>query len=87
MFGKKKKATDQDSPELTETLSEQEQAAELLAATEETEAEKAQRKFEREERKFLKEQQKKSLSRQRLVAPILLIVTIFISFLIWQLSR
>jgi hypothetical protein len=57
--------------------------AELEQATDEVESEKERRKFEREERKFLKEHQKKSKQQERWVAPVLLILTVVISYFVF----
>ncbi len=85
MFRRKKAGKDEAST--TAEVTEEQLAAELAESTEATEEEKAQRRLEREERKFQKEQKIKSLRRQRFVAPILLLVTIFISFLIWRMGQ
>jgi len=68
-------------------VSEDEQVAALQLSTEQIEAEKERKKLEREERKFFKEHQKKSQKIQRLVAPVLLILTFIISFLIWKMPH
>lgn len=57
-------------------------AEEIEKSTEEIEAEKEQKKFEREERKFLKEHAKKRQKMERLIAPLLLILTIILSYLL-----
>ena len=62
-------------------------AAELEKATLSIEEEKRQKRFEREEKKFLKAHAKKSQSLQRLVAPLLFVITILISYLVWLFSR
>jgi hypothetical protein len=61
------------------------QLDELQRSTEEIEAEKEAKRFAREERKFLKEAEKKRKQRQRFIAPILLILTIIISFILWRM--
>ena len=64
------------------------QIADLEKKTAEIEAEKEQKKFERDERKFRKLQEKKRQRLERLVAPILLILTLLVSYFIyWQSSR
>ncbi len=73
--------------EKEEPTPEEQLAEEVQLSTEEIEAEKLRKKQEREERKFLKEQQRISQRRQRFVAPILLLITIFISLLIWKFSK
>jgi hypothetical protein len=62
-------------------------AAGIEEATDEVESEKERKKFEREERKFLKEHQQKSKQRERWVAPVLLLLTVIISYLVFLFSR
>jgi hypothetical protein len=60
-----------------------EEAAHLLKRTEEVENQKEQRQAEREEKKRLKAQQEKRVFLEKLVAPILLLLTIGISFVLY----
>lgn len=77
----KKKEAAAAVPENQE-LDEAEVAEQLELSTEEIEAEKERKKFAREERKFLKEHQKKRKKIERFIAPLLLILTLIISYLI-----
>ncbi len=64
------------------------QIDELEKKTKEIEAEKEEKKFAREERKFRKLQEKKQQRMERLIAPVLLILTLLISYFIyWQSSK
>jgi hypothetical protein len=77
-FGRSK----EDAAEL-----EQAQSAEAIEkTTEEVEAEREQKRLAREEKKFLKTHARKRQKLERLVAPVLLIVTLLLSYLIF-LSR
>ena len=68
--------------------SEASQIEELEKKMAEVEAEKEEKKFARDERKFRKLQEKKRQRFERLVAPILLILTLLISYFIyWQSSK
>ena len=60
----------------------QESIAQLEKRTAEIEAEKERKRFAREERKFLKEHKKKQEKLERFVAPVLLLVTILVSYLV-----
>lgn len=55
------------------------EASQLLARTEELEAEKDLKRWEREQRKLEREQKQKSQFLEKLVAPTILIITILIS--------
>jgi hypothetical protein len=68
-------------------LDDEQKAEQLERTTEEIEAEKERRRFEREEKKFLKEHAKKSKARERFIAPLLLILTILISYIIFLLRQ
>jgi len=65
------------------TIADVEQAMEK---SKEVEAEKALKKREREERKRERELKKKREKQEKFVAPIILIVTILVSYLIYLLS-
>jgi hypothetical protein len=80
---KKKKSEEQGQLELTE----EETAAELEQSIEDIEAEKERKRFEREEKKFLKEHKKKRQKQERFIAPLLLILTLLISYLIYLTTR
>ena len=77
----KKKHTEDilDNPNMT--------TAELIQRTQEVEDEKERKKQERLEKKRAKERKKKQEIIEKLVGPILLIVTIFISMLVMLVSK
>jgi hypothetical protein len=83
IFGRSKKTKDEEVVE--ETLDDQ--AEEVLRSIEEIEAEKEAKRFAREEKKFLKAHRKKQEQREKLVAPILLILTVLISYFLYWLSQ
>lgn len=56
-----------------------EEAAELLSRTEEIELEKEAKRMEREQRKLEKEAKAKAAFREKLVAPIILIVSMILA--------
>jgi hypothetical protein len=56
---------------------------ELQKKTEEIEAERERKKFVREEKKFLKEQEKKRKRLEKMMAPILLLLTLLFSYFIY----
>ena len=76
-------------------LEEQERAAEndesaaeqIVKTTEEIEAEKERKRFLREERKFLKQHAEKRKKMERFVAPVLLILTILLSYVIYLMHQ
>jgi hypothetical protein len=74
------------SPELDRDADYEARASALKRSTEEIEAEKNARKFSREEKNFYKELEKKNKSRERWVAPLLLILTVLVSFAIFFLN-
>jgi hypothetical protein len=55
---------------------------ELKKTTEQIEAEKEQKRLAREERKFLKAEEKKRKKIERFIGPLLLILTVVISYLV-----
>ena len=57
-----------------------EEAAELMSRTEEIELEKEAKRLEREQRKLEKEAKAKAAFREKLVAPILLILSMAVAF-------
>ncbi len=63
------------------------QLDELQRNTEEVEAEKEAKRLAREERKFLKDTERKRKQKERFVAPVLLILTIAISLVLWMMNR
>jgi hypothetical protein len=81
MFFNKKNPPDEENP------SEEELAEAVVENTKETEAEKAEKRRARLERKFLKEHAEKSARRARLVAPLLLILTGVVTYIVWVLSQ
>lgn len=83
MFFKKKNAPEPEEEE----LSEDDLAEAVLENTKETEAEKEAKKRARLERKFLKEQAEKSARRARLVAPVLLVISGLVTYIVWVLSQ
>ncbi|MBW7943983.1 hypothetical protein H3C70_01130 [Patescibacteria group bacterium] len=84
-LGKKKDEegvnVDQGDHELLDQLDE------LQRNTEEVEAEKEAKRLAREERKFLKDTERKRKQKERFVAPVLLILTIAISLVLWMMNR
>lgn len=64
-----------------------EKAKKIKRSTEEIEAEKERKRLAREEKKFQKEHQKKLQRLERWVAPVLLILTIIISYIVWQMRK
>lgn len=83
-FGKKIEAEELTEPGEQELV---EQLDDLQQTTEEIEAEKEAKRLAREERKFLKEVEKKRKQRERFIAPILLIISIIISLILWVMNR
>ncbi len=61
------------------------EAQDVLRRTEEIEAHKSARQKEREEKKRKKAEAEKRAVTEKLIAPILLILTIFISLIVWLL--
>lgn len=59
----------------------------LQQTTAEVEAEKEAKRLAREERKFLKEQEQKRKHKERFIAPILLLITVLVSLLLWMMNR
>lgn len=55
--------------------------------TEEIEAEKEAKRLAREERKFLKEVERKRKQKERFVAPLLLVISIIVSLVLWAMNR
>lgn len=86
LFGKKKDPEEEleGNPEEQELI---EQLDELQKTTEEIEAEKEAKRLAREERKFLKEVEKKRKQKERFVAPLLLIISIIVSLVLWAMNR
>ena len=82
LFGQEKKKKKDARKRIEEPV---DSIAVLEKKTAEVEAEKARKKFVREERRFLKEQALKRKKLERWLAPILLLITIAISVLIWLL--
>ncbi len=82
--GKKNEAEEQEVSPDDELL---DKIDELQKTTQEIEEEKYQKKLAREERKFHKEQALKRKKRERWVAPVLLLLTILVSYLVWIFSR
>lgn len=83
-----KKSRDEEVEEvLDEDVDYAAKAAELQKNTQEIEATKAAKRLAREEKKFYKEIEKKNKERERWVAPLLLILTLLISYLIFFLHR
>ncbi len=70
-----------------EMMDEDEVAEELEKDTNKTETEKEEKKFKREEKKFLKRAEKRRKKLERLVAPLFLIITIIVSYLIFMMAR
>ncbi len=64
-------------------VSEEERAEQVRKSTQQIEDEKNEKKFKREERKFIKEQEAKRKRLERFIAPILLTLTILVSYLIY----
>lgn len=75
---KKKKSGQKDDPRMVEKIE---------RSTAEIEAEKAAKKHAREEKKFLKLHAEKRKKWERLVAPVVLFLTILLSYFIWLRSR
>jgi len=61
------------------------QLDQLQKTTEEIEAEKEAKRLAREEKKFQKEVEKKRKRKERLIAPLLLLITVVCSWLVWTL--
>jgi predicted neutral ceramidase superfamily lipid hydrolase len=72
-----------DDPEMMD----EEAADELEKKTNETEAEKERKKFEREEKKFLKKAEQRRRKVERIIAPLFLLLTILISYIIFITAR
>jgi septal ring factor EnvC (AmiA/AmiB activator) len=83
-LGKKK-----DEPEMIEGEEHDllHQIDQLQKTTAEVEAEKEAKRIAREERKFHKEQEQKRKQKERFVAPVLLLLTIIASLVLWMLNR
>lgn len=84
-LGKKK----EEEPELIDDEQQEivNRIDELRKTTAEVEAEKEAKRLAREERKFHKEQEQKLKQKERFVAPVLLLVTIIASLILWMLNR
>lgn len=82
LFGRRPAAEVEPPLPLSDEASALVQLEQLQQTTAEVEAAKEERRLAREERKFLKAHQRKQQQRERLVAPILLVLTMIISFLL-----
>ncbi len=64
-----------------------EEAHSLLKKTDEVEHQKEQRRLEREEKKRLKAEQERNVFVEKLIAPILLLITIGISLVLYLINQ
>lgn len=85
LFGLGKKKDEEDSEGKDYELLNQ--LDKLQRSTAEVEAEKEAKRLAREERKFLKEQEQKRKRKERFVAPIILIITVLVSLVLWMVNR
>lgn len=83
-FGKKDEDKENLEGEDQELLN---QLDTLQRSTAEVEAEKEAKRIAREERRFLKEQEQKRKQKERFVAPVILIITIIVSLVLWMMNR
>jgi cytoskeletal protein RodZ len=79
LFGKK--ADPEEEQELLDQLDD------LQKSTEEVEAEKEAKRLAREEKRFHKEVEKKRKQKERFIAPLLLVITMLVSFVLWTVYR
>jgi|GEM_PF-694363 len=87
LFGlgnKRKEALDGAESENHELIN---QLDRLQRTTAEVEGEKEAKRLAREERKFLKDQEEKRKRKERFIAPIILIVSVMVSFALWMMNR
>ncbi len=83
-FGKKKRRGDKKAEREHE---EKEVARKVEKSAAEIEAEKEAKKFAREEKKFLKLHAEKRKKWERLIAPVVLILSLIASYFIWIRSH